>query len=62
MPFTIPEALADLPELLVIVQKIASGAQALPKPLSASAVTDLAASVLPDLGRLIDKVAAQAAD
>lgn len=65
MSFTLPEALADIPELLVLVQKIQAGVAALPQPpapVSAAAYADLVASVLPDLGKLIDKVRGQAAD
>jgi len=59
MPFTIPEALSDLPELLSIVQKISDGVTALPTPKTAKAYADLAAEILPDLGKLIDTIEAQ---
>lgn len=64
MPFTIPEALADLPALLNLVQKISNGVSALPQPpaaVSAKAYADLISSVLPDLGSLIDTIREQAA-
>jgi hypothetical protein len=65
MAFTVPEVLADLPALLNLVNKIAAGVEALPDPpaaVSAKAYADLVASVLPDLGALIDVIRAQAAD
>jgi hypothetical protein len=65
MGFTIPEAIADFPELLAFINKAIAGAQALPKPpaqVGASDVANLVASLLPDLGKLIDKIRAQAAD
>lgn len=65
MPFTIPEALADLPAALSLVQKISDGVSKLPKPpapVTASAYSDLLVSVLPDLASLIDTVREQAAD
>ncbi len=65
MPFTIPEALADLPELLTLVQKISAGVEGLPKPpapVSAASYANLVASILPDLGKLIDEIRVQAAD
>lgn len=65
MPFTIPEALADLPALLTLVQKISAGVAGLPvppAPISAKAYADLVSNVLPDLGELIDTIRVQAAD
>lgn len=65
MAFTLPEAIADFPELLAFINKAIAGASALPKPpspMSAKAVADLVSSLLPDLGALIDKIRAQAAD
>ena len=65
MPFTIPETLEDLPALLTLVQKINTGVSAMPKPpapVTAKAYADLVASVLPDLGSLIDVIRKQAAD
>jgi hypothetical protein len=64
MPFTIPEALADLPAALTLINKIQAGVAALPKPpeaVTAKAVSDLLVSVLPDLAALIDTVREQAA-
>jgi hypothetical protein len=64
MPFTVPEIVSDLPALLTLVNKIATGVEALPKPpapVSAKAYADLVASLLPDLGALIDVVREQAA-
>lgn len=64
MPFTIPEALADLPEALDLINEIQAGVAALPKPpepVSASAYSALLVTVLPKLAALIDKVREQAA-
>jgi hypothetical protein len=65
MAFTIPEAITDLPALLNLVNKIASGVSGLPQPpapISAKAYATLVASLLPDLGDLIDTIRKQAAD
>ena len=65
MPFTIPEAIADFPEFLAFINKVVAGVEALPKPpaeVSVSAYTNLIASLLPELGNLIDTIRKQAAD
>jgi len=64
MPFTVPEALADLPAALSLVQKINEGVSALPKPpapVAAKDYSNLLVSVLPDLAALIDTIREQAA-
>ena len=60
MPFTVPEALADLPAALALVQKIADGVNSLPAQKTAKAYSDLLCTVLPDLANLIDEIEAQA--
>lgn len=65
MPFTIPEALADLPAALTLVQKISAAVANLPKPpapFTAKAYSDLLVSILPDIANLVDVVRVQAAD
>jgi hypothetical protein len=62
MPFTIPEALEDLPEGLALVNKIATSIKALPAPPTPRKASDYAAIVVacaPDLAALIDKVEEQ---
>lgn len=61
MPFTIVDAIEDVPELLTIVQQVQAGIAALPKPAKASDYTKLAAAILPSVGTLIDTVEAQLA-
>lgn len=61
MPFSILDALEDVPALLALVQQVEAGVQALPKPAKASDYTKLAAAVLPSVGALIDEVQSQIA-
>lgn len=64
MPFTFPEALADFPEAMDLINEISAAVDALPKapaPISVKAYADLMAAVLPRLGALIDKVREQVA-
>jgi hypothetical protein len=61
MGFTIPEALADLPQALSLVQKIQADVQALPPAAERKAVDygKIVSDVTPDLCALIDEVEAQ---
>jgi hypothetical protein len=59
MPFSIPEALADLPALLALVQKIEAGVIGLPAQRTAKVYSDLICSLLPDLATLVDQIEAQ---
>jgi hypothetical protein len=59
MPFTIPEALEDLPAMLSIVQKIADGVKALPATKTAKDYSTLICAVLPDVATLIDQIEVQ---
>ena len=61
MPFSVIDALEDIPVLLTLVQQVEAGIQGLPKPAKASDYTKLAAAVLPSVGALIDEVQAQIA-
>ena len=62
MAFTIPEALADLPAALALVNKINDSIKALPAPPAPRKAADYAAIVCacaPDLAALIDTIEEQ---
>lgn len=61
MPFTLPEALEDLPALLTLVQAVEAGIKALPPTPTFSDDAKLIASLLPQLGTLVDTIKAQIA-
>ena len=62
MAFTIPEGLADFPEALALVNKIATLSWTAPAGEEARIYATNLATVLPELGVLIDKIRKQAAD
>ncbi len=69
MPFDWNEAVSDIPQIVALIQKIEKGLSAIPAAptpappggIPVAPYFDLAASVLPELGDLIDLVKAQAA-
>lgn len=70
MPFDWSEAIQDVPQVVALIQKIQKGLSAIPATPSPAPVGgpevapyfQLAASVMPELGALIDLVKKQAAD
>lgn len=62
MPFSIPEVLADIPELLGLVQKIEEQIKSLPATgRKAADYGKIIVAVVPDLTALIDTIESQAA-
>ena len=62
MPLDFQEIIEDGGDAAALVSKIKDGVAALPTPLTATAVCGLAAAVLPELGALADKIAADVKD
>jgi len=61
MPFTIPEALADLPELLDLIQTIQAAVETTGKS-EADKVLDTMDVAIPKLTKLVRKIIAQTKD
>jgi hypothetical protein len=70
MPFDWTEAVEDIPEVLALINKIEAGLALIPSvpvppPAGGAPVkpyADLFASVLPEIGALVDLIKKQAAD
>lgn len=65
MPLTLDEVITDGGQVAALAAKCKAGIEALPKPpaaLTASDICNLTASLLPEVGALIDQVIADTKD